>query len=149
MKTRTIILSLVAVLGALCAAGQNSDAVVRDKMTSAVMKVYDEHLAQNPNDYNILFARAHQHYYNGEYTAALADVNQAMLITPKTEKELRCAVCGKRFDTPEDARKHEQWHSDKREAKRQRYFERCEAKRRIAEKEREERISKYMKDLAK
>ena len=67
----------------------------------------------------------------------------------QTEKELRCAVCGKRFDTPEDARKHEQWHSDKREAKRQRYFERCEAKRRIAEKEREERISKYMKELAK
>ena len=89
MKTRTLILSLVAILGALCAAGQNSDAVVRDKMTSAVMKVYDDHLAQNPNDYNILFARAHQHYYNSEYTAALADVNQAMLLTPKTEKELR------------------------------------------------------------
>lgn len=89
MRTRTLILSLVTILGTLCATGQNSDAVVRDKMTSAVMKVYDDHLAQNPNDYNILFARAHQHFYNGEYTAALDDVNQALMLTPKTDKELR------------------------------------------------------------
>ena len=86
---KRIILSLAVAGSVLCAAGQNSDAVVRDKMTSAVMKVYDDHLAQNPNDYNVLFARAHQHYYNGDYTAALTDVNQALLITPKTDKELR------------------------------------------------------------
>ena len=89
MKTRTFILSLVAAAFAVTAVAQNSDVVVRDKLTSAVMKVYDDHLAQNPNDYNTLFARAHQHYYNGNYTAALADVNQALLLTPKTDKELR------------------------------------------------------------
>ena len=89
MKTRTFILSLVAALCALSAMGQSSDAALRDKMTSAVMKVYDDHLAQNPNDYNVLYARAHQNFYNGDYTAALADVNQAMLLTPKTDKELR------------------------------------------------------------
>ena len=89
MKIRMFILSLVAIAGAMAAVAQSSDAVLRDKMTNAVMKVYDEHLAQNPNDYNILFARAHQHYYNGDYTAALADVNQAMMLTPKTDKELR------------------------------------------------------------
>ena len=68
---------------------QSSDEVLRDKITNAVMKVYDDQLAKDPNDYNTLFARAHQHYYNGEYTAALADVNQAMLLTPKTDAELR------------------------------------------------------------
>ncbi|MBO4804241.1 MAG: tetratricopeptide repeat protein [Muribaculaceae bacterium] len=88
MKTKLFILSLVAAF-AVTAVAQNSDVVVRDKLTSAVMKVYDDHLAQNPNDYNTLFARAHQHYYNGNYTAALADVNQALLLTPKTDKELR------------------------------------------------------------
>ena len=67
----------------------------------------------------------------------------------QTEKELRCSVCGKKFDTPEDARKHEQWHTDKKEAKKQRYLERCEAKKRIAEAERESRIKAYMDELAK
>ena len=93
MRSRQIKLSLAAalvlLLGAVDTVAQSSDAVFRDKMTSAVMKVYDDHLAQNPNDYNILFARAHQNYYNGDYTAALADVNQALLLTPKTDKELR------------------------------------------------------------
>jgi hypothetical protein len=83
MKRTVIFLALVAVM--LSVAGQSSDAVVRDKVTSAVMNVYDDHLAKNPNDYNVMFARAHQHFYNGDYTSALADVNQALLLTPKTD----------------------------------------------------------------
>ena len=89
MNARTFILSIVAALCALNAGAQSSDAVLRDKITSAVMKVYDEELTKNPNDYNTLFARAHQHFYNGEYVSALADVNQAILLTPKSDKELR------------------------------------------------------------
>ena len=82
-------LVLIAAWFSTAAIAQSSDDVLRDKITDAVMKVYDEHLAENPNDYNTLFARAHQQFYNGDYTAALADVNQAMLLTPKTDKELR------------------------------------------------------------
>lgn len=67
----------------------------------------------------------------------------------EVEKELRCSVCGKKFDTPEDARKHEQWHTDKKEAKKQRYFERCEAKRRIAKMESEKRINNYIEQINK
>ncbi len=89
MNTRMFILSVVAALCAMSVMAQSSDAVLRDKITNAVMKVYDEELTKNPNDYNTLFARAHQHFYNGEYLAALADVNQAILLTPKNEKELR------------------------------------------------------------
>ena len=84
-----IIVSLIMALYAMMAVAQSSDAVLRDKITNAVMKVYDDQLAKDPNDYNTLFARAHQHYYNGEYTAALADVNQAMLLTPKKDRDLR------------------------------------------------------------
>ena len=80
---------LIAAAIAVPAIAQSTDAVFQDKITSAVMKVYDDHLAENPNDYNVIFARAHQHYYDGDYTAALADVNQALLLTPKTDKELR------------------------------------------------------------
>ncbi len=89
MNARRILVSLLVAAGALAAPCQDTDAVVRDKVTQAVMKVYDDHLAENPNDYNVLFARAHQHYYDGDYTAALTDVNQAMMLTPKTDKELR------------------------------------------------------------
>ena len=87
--TRQFIILLIAVMWAMTAVAQSSDAVLRDKITDAVMKVYDDKLAQDPNDYNTMFARAYQHYYNGEYSAAIADVNQAMLLTPKTDKELR------------------------------------------------------------
>ena len=88
--TRQFILLLIAALWSVTVIAQEgSDVLLRDKITDAVMKVYDEQLAKDPNDYNTLFARAHQHYYNKEYTAAIADVNQAMLLTPKTDKELR------------------------------------------------------------
>lgn len=74
---------------AMAALAQSSDDVLRDKITDAVMKVYDEQLAKDPGDYNTLFARAHQNYYNGDFTAALADLNQAMLLTPSSDKDLR------------------------------------------------------------
>jgi len=74
---------------ALVVMAQSSDAILRDKITDAVMKVYDDQLAKDPGDYNTLFARAHQNYYNGDLTAALADLNQAMLLTPKGDKDLR------------------------------------------------------------
>lgn len=86
---RQSIFLLIAVLCSMAAMAQDSDVLFRDKITDAVMKVYDDQLAKDPNDYNTLFARAHQHFYNGEYTAAITDVNQAMLLTPKTDKELR------------------------------------------------------------
>ena len=86
---RQSIFLLIAVLCSMTAMAQDGDVLFRDKITDAVMKVYDDQLAKDPNDYNTLFARAQQHFYNGEYTAAITDVNQAMLLTPKTDKELR------------------------------------------------------------
>ena len=91
MKTslaRTV-LTFVIAMTAVAALAQSSDDVLRDKITDAVMRVYDEQLAKDPGDYNTLFARAHQNYYNGDYAAALADLNQAMLLTPKTDKDMR------------------------------------------------------------
>ena len=88
-RVKFILSLLVIAAAAMSAVAQTSDAVLRDKITNAVMKVYDEQLAKDPNDYNTLFARAHQHYYNGDYTSAITDVNQALLITPKTDADLR------------------------------------------------------------
>lgn len=67
----------------------------------------------------------------------------------KVEKELRCAVCGTKFDTPEEARKHEQWHFENKSAKKQRIRERAEAKRRIAKMESEKRIGNYIEQIKK
>ena len=39
----------------------NSYAQSEDKITAAVMRVYNEHIDKNPNDYNTLFMRANQH----------------------------------------------------------------------------------------
>ena len=86
---RQYLFLLIVASCAITAVAQGSDALLRDKITDAVMKVYDEQLAKDPSDYNTLFARAHQHFYNGDYTSAITDVNQALLITPKTDSDLR------------------------------------------------------------
>ena len=57
MNTRMFILSLIATVFAMSAFAQSNDGVLMDKITSAVMKVYDEELAKDPNNYNVLFAR--------------------------------------------------------------------------------------------
>jgi tetratricopeptide (TPR) repeat protein len=89
MEMRKFMLAFCLLFAWVAVMAQNNDAELRDKITNAVMRVYDEQLAKDPNDYNTLFARAHQNYYNGDFVAALADVNQAMLITPKKDKDLR------------------------------------------------------------
>ena len=52
MNTKRFFLLLLIAVPTLSAVCQSNDIVFRDKMTSAVMKVYDDHLPQNPNDYN-------------------------------------------------------------------------------------------------
>jgi len=89
MKARIFILSLVLAACSMAAVAQSSDAATRDKITQAVMKVYDDQLAKEPGDYNTRFARAHQLYYNGDYRQALEDVNIAMASTPANDSELR------------------------------------------------------------
>lgn len=66
----------------------NSYAQSEDKITAAVMRVYNEHIDKNPNDYNTLFMRANQHYFNKNLEAALDDVNRVIEIAPSKEKEL-------------------------------------------------------------
>ena len=89
MNKRKFIIAFFFLFAWVSLMAQSTDAELRDKITNAVMQVYDEQIAKDPNDYNTLFARAHQNYYNGDYLAALSDVNQAMLLTPKKDKDLR------------------------------------------------------------
>ena len=45
----------------------DDDQRVRDRITEAVMGVYNRALEANPDDYDTRFARANQLYYNGIY----------------------------------------------------------------------------------
>ncbi len=75
--------------GCLVVAAQSgSDARERDKITQAVMDVYDDPLEHTPDDYNTRVARANQLYYNGEYAQALADANEVLTQLPEKDKSL-------------------------------------------------------------
>lgn len=86
MKFRKIfwLAMLVIASGALF----SGEAQTQDKITQAVMRVYNEHIAKNPNDYNTLFMRANQNYYNNDFDAALEDVNRTIQLAPSKETEL-------------------------------------------------------------
>lgn len=90
MKFRNIFLTLAIAAGCFVATAQTSadDARVRDKITQAVMKVYDDQLAKEPGDYNTRFARANQLFYNGEYAKALSDANEVLDQLPAKDKTL-------------------------------------------------------------
>ncbi len=66
----------------------SSNAQETDKITQAVMKVYNDYIEKNPNDYNTLFMRANQLYYNHDYAGAMTDVNRVIELAPSKETEL-------------------------------------------------------------
>lgn len=70
---------------------------------------------------------------------------------------ITCSICGRWYNkgeddtiypfTPAEREEHEKWHEANRKAKRIRYQERYEAKKRIAEAEREGRITEYIAEI--
>lgn len=83
-KKFLVLLVLAMATGTIFNVAAQSD----DKISAAVMKVYDDYIAKNPNDYNTLFMRANQHYFNKNYDAALADVDRTLQLAPAKETEL-------------------------------------------------------------
>lgn len=91
MKMKKI---LWAALLALCviqmsAQTADDDDRVRQRIKTAVMEVYDKHLAETPNDYETRFARANQHYLNGDYQLAIADADIVLQQLPNKDKEMK------------------------------------------------------------
>lgn len=60
----------------------------QNSMTNAVLKVYQEELAENPQNYNVYFRRAHLYYGLNQYLRALSDVDNALKYTPDTDKDM-------------------------------------------------------------
>ena len=92
--------------------------------------------------------------FDREYEKFLADKKH------EYDESCKCKICGRNYYedektgkrtpfTPEDARKHEKWHEQNKKNKREKYLIRKEAKRRLAEAEREGKIEQTMKELYK
>lgn len=83
-----------AAMFALCVISMSAqttddDERVRQRIQTAVMNVYDNALAENPDDYNTRFARANQLFLNGDYAKAIADADIVVEQVPKKENELK------------------------------------------------------------
>jgi hypothetical protein len=95
--------------------------------------------------FSILKALANRAFVNEKFDWAYKKWRKAVAYEERQNdiKARTCSVCGKVFKTIEEARTHEKWHEDCRTRK----IERREAKRRLAEAEREGRISDIMTEL--
>lgn len=95
--------------------------------------------------FSILKALANRAFVNEKFDWAYKKWRKAVAYEERQNdiKVRTCSVCGKVFKTVEEARAHEKWHEDCKT----RRVERREAKRRLAEAEREGRISDIMTEL--
>ena len=91
IKIKYIFLFMAMMATGLNAFGQsaNDDAALRKKVNDAVMKVYNEQLEKEPNDYSTLLARAYQWFNFGDYDKALADAQTVTKNAPEKEKDVR------------------------------------------------------------
>lgn len=68
---------------------QGVDAVINNPMTQAVIRVYDQQLQANPNDYETRYRRANEYYRHSEYIRALDDLNQILATAPTSDGTMR------------------------------------------------------------
>lgn len=89
--------------------------------------------------------------FNGKFETAYEKYNKKReKLAKETDRiERTCSVCGKTYGTAEEARACEKAHADRKKQKHENYLIRKEAKRRIAEAEKEGRIKEVMAELLK
>ncbi|MDE5968531.1 MAG: tetratricopeptide repeat protein, partial [Muribaculaceae bacterium] len=61
---------------------------VQTQVSNAVLKVYDDELRQNPDNFNVLFRRAFHFYGQNQYNRALADIDRAIQLIPAKDSDL-------------------------------------------------------------
>lgn len=122
-------------------------AKITAKQSEEAMLLYKTAIDMWGNEmcFSILKALANRAFVNEKFDWAYKKWRKAVAYEErqKDTKARTCSVCGKVFKTVEEARAHEKWHEDCRTRK----IERREAKRRLAEMEREGRISDIMTEL--
>ena len=97
MRIKRILAAMLSVTalttGAFAQSGLN------DPMTKAMMDVYDQEIAANPQAYEIYFRRANEYYKFDQYLRALSDIDNAIKYTPKENTDLLFQCYSLRGDT--------------------------------------------------
>ena len=62
----------------------------RNKIVTEVLNVYNDELRSDPDNYNVLFRRAHLFYGQNQYNQAMADISKALPLIPKSDSDLLC-----------------------------------------------------------
>lgn len=77
-----------AILAVSVAGGAYAQAGLNDPMTKAMMEIYDQEIAANPQAYDIYFRRANEYYKFDQYLRALSDIDNAIKYAPKDDNDL-------------------------------------------------------------
>lgn len=88
MKLKNIVATLIIGASSLGAYAQDG---LDNPMTKAVMDVYAQELANNPNNYEVLYRRATEYYRFNQYLRALQDADGAIRNAPAKNKDF-CAA---------------------------------------------------------
>jgi len=62
---------------------------MNDPMTKAMMDVYNQEIAANPQNYEVYFRRANEYYKFNQYLRALADIDNAIKFVPENDSDMR------------------------------------------------------------
>jgi tetratricopeptide (TPR) repeat protein len=96
----------------LIAVGCTTTALAQDglnaPMTKAMMDVYNQEIAANPQAYDIYFRRANEYYKFNQYLRALSDVDNAIKYAPTTETDMLFQCYSLRGDIYQVLGKHEE-----------------------------------------
>lgn len=95
-----IIRNLVAgiAIASAVACPLNSRADINNPITKAVLKVYEDQIRENPQDYVAYFSRANEYFQHDELVRALDDLNNALKYIPEKETGLRYECLIRRAD---------------------------------------------------
>lgn len=88
MKKMDIPKIAVAILLA-CGLNVFAQSGLNNPMTQAIMNVYEQHLAEDPTDYETYYRRANEYYKHSQYSKALGDINNALKYTPVENVDMR------------------------------------------------------------
>lgn len=89
MKLKHIAAAAVFCATAFCGNAQQS---MDNPITKAMMEVYDQELAANPNNYEVLYRRGTEYYRHNQYLRALSDIDGALKNAPANNKDFLAAT---------------------------------------------------------
>ncbi|MCM1070587.1 MAG: tetratricopeptide repeat protein [[Clostridium] fimetarium] len=113
MKIRSFLAAaILASASALPAAAQGLD----NPMTRAMMEVYNQEIAANPQSYDVYFRRANEYYKFNQYLRALSDVDNAIKYAPAADTDFLFEARFLRAEIYQMLDKHEEALADFTEA---------------------------------